>query len=454
MSFGGASSFFQGSAAATAKPTGSIFGTPAAGGSALGSFGTQNQTQPAQSSLFGTQATQSQQQQQPQQQQTSSLFPALGQQPQQSTSSGFLSQSALGQPQQSGQQSVLGSSIFGGSAGTQQQQPVQQQSNLFGGFGGLGSSTAPALNTQGQQSTGFGSLATSTAPSLGAFGAANQSTNTNPLFGNRQLSQQPTQPSFGGFGAGNAAAGSLFNKQPSQQQFGTMSTAQSPVVPPLTKSTKFNDLPDQVKKVFEDIDAHIQGRIQISKDLKQRKVGDEATKGQDLIRGVHKDLLNTISVLQTDVRQTKDIKSKVDQSVQDTIVATHIVDGFRNPQQSGTYLKDHANFPLEFYNRVTEEMRERLEWCKNVIEAIERKLSSAVTHTHYTPQTITSTLGAQHSSFVALANKTAALDAELQKIKTLYTQLWRAKTGSMRDPFNELDRGSGKEFGMESLSGK
>lgn len=34
--------------------------------------------------------------------------------------------------------------------------------------------------------------------------------------------------------------------------------------------------------------AHIQGRVQIATDLKQRKVGDEAAKGQDLIRSVHK----------------------------------------------------------------------------------------------------------------------------------------------------------------------
>ena len=54
---------------------------------------------------------------------------------------------------------------------------------------------------------------------------------------------------------------------------------------------------------------------------------------------------------------------------------------------------------------------------------------------------------------MALASKTAAVDAELQKIKLLYTQLWRAKTGSMRDPFNELDRGAG-DFGLQSLSGK
>lgn len=34
--------------------------------------------------------------------------------------------------------------------------------------------------------------------------------------------------------------------------------------------------------------SHIQARIQISKDLHQRKLGDEATKGQEMIRAVHK----------------------------------------------------------------------------------------------------------------------------------------------------------------------
>lgn len=54
---------------------------------------------------------------------------------------------------------------------------------------------------------------------------------------------------------------------------------------------------------------------------------------------------------------------------------------------------------------------------------------------------------------MALAAKAAAVDAELQKLRTLYTQLWRAKTGSVRDPFNELDRGADVGFGLESLSG-
>lgn len=68
-----------------------------------------------------------------------------------------------------------------------------------------------------------------------------------------------------------------------------------------------------------------------------------------------------------------------------------------------------------------------------------------------TRSVISSTLQTQNAIFVSLAAKTAAVDAELQKIKALYAQLWRAKTGSVRDPFNDLDRGSGGDFGMDSL---
>lgn len=36
------------------------------------------------------------------------------------------------------------------------------------------------------------------------------------------------------------------------------------------------------------LSSHIQGRVQISKDLHQRKLGDEPLKGQELIRSLHK----------------------------------------------------------------------------------------------------------------------------------------------------------------------
>jgi nucleoporin p58/p45 len=67
---------------------------------------------------------------------------------------------------------------------------------------------------------------------------------------------------------------------------------------------------------------------------------------------------------------------------------------------------------------------------------------------------ISATLQVQHGTFLSLASKTAAVDAELQKIKALYTQLWRAKTNSVRDPFNDDAKRSETpaDFGLGSLN--
>ncbi|CDO68467.1 hypothetical protein BN946_scf184754.g1 [Trametes cinnabarina] len=493
----------------TTQPQGSsLFGSTQqqpqqqAGTSTFGGFGqTQNATQG--SSLFGSTLGQNNQQQQPQQ--GSSLFGStLGQNNQQQQGSSLFG-STLGQntQQQQQQQPQQGSSLFGNPFGQPQQQQQQQQ----GQQSGTGLFGQPAGQQQQQQKPMFGA-------------------STGSLFGSNtqnQQGQQQQQGAFGGFGSnasslqpqathpslfGNSTMGtqqvgsSLWGRPPAQQH-------QQPQAPMFTKSTKFNDLPDEAKRVFENIDSAIQSKVQICNDLKQRKLGDEALKGQEEIRNVHKELTAAISLLTSDMQHTKDLKHKVEQTVQDTIVATRIVEGFRNPQQHGQYLKTYANFPLEFFHRVTEEMKERLRWYKTTIEvralngrnrgmASELMLGVCSTSSASSPlqppslntplkvpsrsppppqalmfppplsspsqradaqpsqsPAIVSTLEAQHATFMALAAKAAALDAELQKLRTLYTQLWRAKTGSMRDPFNELDRGSDVgELGLESLSAK
>ncbi|KAH9902661.1 hypothetical protein C8Q73DRAFT_770948 [Cubamyces lactineus] len=452
------------------------FGAKPAGQTGTSLFG-QSTTQPQGSSLFGQSTTQpqgsslfgnTQQQQQQQQQPGTSAFGGFGQtQNTQNTQGSSLFGSTLGQnnqQQQQQQQPQQGSSLFGSTLGqnNQQQQQPQQGSSLFGSTFGQ----PQQQQQQGQQPTTslFGQTASQQQQQKPLFGAG-----TGSLFGNtgqnQQGQQQQQQSTFGGFGAststlqpqatqpslfgGSQAGSSLWGKPPAQQH------QQQVGAPLFTKSTKFNDLPDALKKTFENIDSAIQSKVQICNDLKQRKLGDEALKGQEEIRNVQKELTAAISVLTSDVQHTKDLKHKVDQTVQDTIVATRIVEGFRNPQQHGQYLKTYANFPLEFFNRVTEQMKERLRWYKTTIEHIERKLSSAASQPQHTPQAIVTTLEAQHATFMALAANAAALDAEMQKLRTLYTQLWRAKTGSMRDPFNELDRGADVgELGLESLSAK
>ncbi|KIJ67027.1 hypothetical protein HYDPIDRAFT_26436 [Hydnomerulius pinastri MD-312] len=415
------------------KPTGSLFGSTQPAAPGMSAFGQpQTQQQPQGTSLFGGGTLgQTGQNQQQQQQPTTSLFgqPASGTQQQQQQQQQQPTTSLFGQPAGGIQQQQPTTSLFGQPAGGAQQQPQSTFGTSL--FGNPTQSNAPP-----QQTTGL----------FGTSAQQQPAQQTTSLFGST-LQPQPTVHASG-FGAGASTAGSSLFGQQRQPSSMNVSPLQATGPPLFSKSTKFNDLPDEIKKRFESLDSHIQGRVQISNDLKTRKLGREPTKGQELMRD---ELLSVAATVQSDVLFTKDLKAKTDQAVQDTIIATRIIDGFRNPQQNGAFLKNHASFPLEFFIRVTQQMQERLLWYKNTIEQIERKLSSTAIQAQSTPQSIASTLQTQHAIFVSLAAKTASVDAELQKVKALYTQLWRAKTGSMRDPFNDLDRGSGSDFGMESL---
>ncbi|KAK2460952.1 hypothetical protein APHAL10511_007422 [Amanita phalloides] len=395
------------------------------------------------------------------------------QQPQTQTGGLFGGTSTATQPQASG--------LFGNTTTTTQPQ-------TGGLFGNSTSTTQPQTSglfntTQPQTSSLFGAN-TTTQPQTGSLFGANTTTQPGSLFGANTTPQpqtgglfgtstttQPqsnlfgstTGPSGGGFfgtssqsqqqqptGSSAFGGGSFFGSKPQQTQQLQITPAWTHIV--LTKTTKFNDLPEDMRKELESLDTFIQSQSQISKDLHQRKLGEEPLKGYELIKGVNKDFVNCNSNIRHDLHFMRDLKAKVDRAVGDTIVATRIIDGFRNPQSgSGVgYLKEHAGFPFEFFSRVTEQIAARLSWYKATIEQIERKLTS--TSHAQTPHSIAAALQAQHQTFLALASKTAALDAELQKIKTLYTQLWRQKTGSMRDPFDELDKGAGTDLGLEALS--
>ncbi|KAF7312538.1 hypothetical protein MIND_00267700 [Mycena indigotica] len=464
-----------GQPAAQTQPQGGLFGQSQAQPQTGGLFGQQQQQQPATGGLFGQPQQQqpatgglfgqTQQQQQPatgglfgqtQTQQPAAGTGLFGQPQQQPATTGLFGQSQAQQPatglfgqSQTAQQPATGglfgnTQTGGGLFGNTQNNTQQTGGGLFGAsqtiqqpatgglFGGAGASAFGAPKPAGSTLFGGGATQQPQQQASTLFGGA--STTTNPLFGG--TASTTTNPLFGG------SSNTLFGAKPAQPQ-------PSQGAPPFTKSTKFNDLPDNIKKTFEEIDTHIQSRIQISKGLHERKLGEEATKGRDLIRVVHTEIINTATAIHNDFTFVRDLRNKTDTAVEDTIVATRIIDGYRNPHANMAYLKDHAGFPLEFFTRVTEQMRQRLAWYKSTIEQIERKLSSSAGQAQ-TPQSIHATLQAQNATFLALAAKTAALDAQLQKIKQLYAQLLRSRTGSNRDPF-EGDAGDGPDLGLGSL---
>ncbi|THH08877.1 hypothetical protein EW145_g2412 [Phellinidium pouzarii] len=312
----------------------------------------------------------------PAQKPANSLFGNFGQQNQQQ-------QQQQQQPQQQNQQQTpntlfggqpAGSNIFGANTTTNatlnSSQPAQPATGLFGN-----STVQPQQQAQAQQppqSTGlFSQPAASGSSNLfGASSNLNTSTNaaaqpaqgTTGLFGANTQTQGgglnlgfgASQPAsnFGGFGSStssqpNPTTSSLFGQsqlQPQQQQQSTAS-----VGPLFNRTTKFNDLPEDVRKKFEQIDTHIQGRVQIGDELKQTKLGEEPQKGSEQIRIVHKDLVYSINKLRSDIASMRELRSRMDQAVQDTIATTRIIDAFKSPQsaQQSMWLKNYSGFPLE-----------------------------------------------------------------------------------------------------------
>ncbi|KZT39138.1 hypothetical protein SISSUDRAFT_673895 [Sistotremastrum suecicum HHB10207 ss-3] len=446
MAFASSSSAFgiQPPAATTRSNTFGGFGStvnpsPANPSSNLFGGSTAAQTTNAGTNIFGApQPAQQQQQQQPQQ--NPSPFGSFAQQqtqqqPQQQQAPGQPSTNLFGQPQAapSGQaQSAPSNNIFGqGTSQTQQPSLFGQQQPNVGAFG------QPSTTTGGSSIFGNTQTQQSQQPSQNIFGQQSTAGFGNTFGGS--TTQQPSQNLFGNFGGQsnaqqqqpNTLGGSTAQNQPQQS---------APL--PFTRSTKFNDLPDELKKTFEQIDSHIQGRIHISNELKSKKLGQEAEKGTELIRSVNQQLGEVANTLKSDAGLTDHLKEKLDESIQDTIAATRIIEGFRNQQTSGVYLKNYAMFPLEYFTKVAEQLKAKLQWYKTTVEQIERKIGSLASRAQYTPQAITTTLQAQHATFISLAKRAAELDGEVERIRTAYRELWRAKTGSARDPF---------EIGLASL---
>ncbi|KAL9714234.1 Nucleoporin nup49/NSP49 (Nuclear pore protein nup49/NSP49) [Leucoagaricus gongylophorus] len=465
-----------GSASTPSQSTTGLFGNqqqPATSGSLLGNALTSQST--AGNNLFGNAATQQQQQpatggglfgSTPQQQQPAaggSLFGSTPQQQQPATGGGLFGST----PQQ--QQPAAGGGLFGSTP--QQQQPAaggglfgstpQQQQPAAGGglFGSTPQQQQPVQQT-GQQPAGnslFGNTATAPNQTASLFG------NAGSLFGNSGTTTLPQTGASSLLGNTGTGASSIFGNTSQQSQllpqsaqtnnafgtsslFGSKPAAAAPQVTHqvqpgqtlFTRSTKFNDLPDNLKQLLENIDAYTRSCMQTSKDLYQRKLGEGLVERQEMIEQMQKELNNTSYVIRNDLRHTEDLKDKVDRAMQDLVVASRIFDAFRNPQSGTTYLKDHASFPFEFFQRVTQQVTERMAWVKTTIEKVERKLSTSAGQVQ-TPQSIATTLQAQNTTFLALASQTAALETELHKIKTAYTQLWRANMSSARDPFDEVD---------------
>ncbi|CAG7852652.1 SubName: Full=Uncharacterized protein {ECO:0000313/EMBL:CCA72852.1} [Serendipita indica DSM 11827] len=362
------------------------------------------------------------------------------------------------------------SGLFGSSTFGTQQQPAA--TNPFGPkpSGTLGS--ALASSTAPSQPSGFSWGTSSTA-------APSTPLPTSSLGGSGLFSSTATAKP-GGFGLSTLGSSTVAPLQQQQPPLGssTLTTSAAPTtLPVLNGAAKFNDLPQPIQDLLNDtehvlnlflhrygsnllIRSLIQSGLNAAKDLKGRKLGDSILTNTENSRQLFHDLTSSSNTLQADDLFAKNLRKKVDQAVQDVVVCTHIIDGFRESGIQHPNLKTNAQYPIEcvpvivdlsnrrslpdcmtnglglirFFVRLTDEMQDRLTRYKSIVDQLNRKLAFSF-QAQQTPQAITTTLQSQHASFIALAAKVAEIEGSFEDVKLQFATLYKARTGSALDPF-------------------
>ncbi|EJU04780.1 hypothetical protein DACRYDRAFT_93209, partial [Dacryopinax primogenitus] len=293
--------------------------------------------------------------------------------------------------------------------------------------------------TQPQSTSLFGAPAATS-----AFGQRAASGSTS-FFGQLQQ-QQPQQTSVfgqpsGAFGA--STGGTLGLSQLTQsmrappQQLGTAAP------PPLqaqtvTKAARYDDLSEADKMVVKEIDEHIRACMDVAKELKASTLGEDINSLSQSIKRVQIDatiVKDNYAVAEVVTRQ---VQTQMDSDLKDATAAVGIIDKFNaNPKQPG-HAPWQSEYPVKYFARTEAQMRSRLHSAKNTMQQIESLLRDSYRHEQRSAKEISNAMGNQTDALLALAGQTADLDAKAQQLKGDYTRLYRAKTGSSRDPFVDV----------------
>ncbi|KEI42811.1 uncharacterized protein L969DRAFT_84696 [Mixia osmundae IAM 14324] len=309
------------------------------------------------------------------------------------------------------------------------------------------STAAPALTTTSSPFS-FGTPAASKPPtSQSAPFSFGQSTTTPAAFGASTSAQQPSGFSFGGSTQNATAqnANPFGQSQPAQQQQQQQQQQQASAI---TKTTLFEDLPQEARQLLESIETHITGRIQVRDELKAKSLGQAIQKNTETLSVLSTEYNSLTSLLAQSSKAVIDARARYEQDLRDAMKVQTLVEGFRSPQSKGQAAKAIAQFPYEFFVRKVDELSHRLKLYKLSVEQIAHQLRSTNPDQ---VKAIVPTLRTQHALAMSLASSIARLHADVDILVTQYTKLWRDKTGSARDPFDEVRASIRNAASLDSL---
>ncbi|EFP91294.2 uncharacterized protein PGTG_17151 [Puccinia graminis f. sp. tritici CRL 75-36-700-3] len=349
--------------------------------------------------------------------------------------------------QATGQQT--GSNLFGASSQN------TTSTNLFGSNNNAtGGGTGNLFGSTQGNSTPTGLFGSSNLQNAGQqsgsnlFGSSNQNTPSTNLFGS-------TNNNLNTSGVGNLFGGNQGNSAPLGNSFGTKASS-VPVTPApsvsqsnpvFTRTTRFNDLPEDAKKQLETLDAMIQTQCRHSDTLKAMQLGTEITEGTSLLRQVTSEMHATSASVKTSSNLLDSIRQSIDGDVADLLNLAAIVDAHHSQRMAvGSHnaaesLPNPMKFQFEFFSQKAADMEERVKRYRQTIDYVELQLKGLFDRP--SPASIVPALKAQYSTFMVLADKVAQLDTAVRNLKEEYRDIWRHQTGSVRDPFAEIDQAFG-----------
>ncbi|GMK56384.1 hypothetical protein CspeluHIS016_0302240 [Cutaneotrichosporon spelunceum] len=455
-SFGGATAPASSPFGQAAQPATGLFGSassaPAAGTSLFGQQQNQTTNAAAGSSLFG------QQQQQPQ---TSSLFG--GQQQATNTAGGLFGQQQT-QPQSTG--------LFGQQSQTQQQGsalPGQQQPGMFGS---LGAKPAGGL---------FGSTATQ--PSGGMFGGASTANTAQPaggLFGQQQAPQQsslfgqqqaPQQSSlFGQQSAAQPAAGGLFGQQSTAAPAGGLFAQQSMMqpaggllgqqnstlgqqqqgsslfnkpAPAQSQSsgigkTRLADLPENVQKVIELLDSGIKDQKQIGASIDTSHIGRAIWQTSADVKAAGDEQAALAHGLYSLRASLELLATRVNEQATDLQKLLETWEAAKPLERRNGNIRPiaHRDVPQDLFFRVAKALEERVGRYRRNIMLLHRAIIGLSRDDEaLSPSVVVQTIQNNQATIISLAARLDELQLRMDALRNEFTDDYREKTHSMRDPF-------------------
>ncbi|KAI9633136.1 uncharacterized protein MKK02DRAFT_39113 [Dioszegia hungarica] len=379
------------------------------------------------------------------------------------------------QPQQS--------SLFAGAAQGQQ----QQQGQASGGFsfgnkpaqapatgGGLfGQSTNTAQppgglfgqSTNTQPAGGlFGQSTSTPQPSGGLFG---QPAQTQPaaaggssLFGGLQSQQSQQQPSLfgqtqqaqtggtaptpmsGGLGQQNSLWGSTSMGQNQQGGSGlqnsTLGASSSGAQGGLNKSTKFSELPEQFQKQIESMDAAFKQQKTLGQGINSEELGKAIWRTTTDIKSCTEESSALTQSLQNTAQALTALQARFITEEEDVRRLAEIVETYKavDGRPGAMRVAGHKEWPGEFFGRVARGLEDRVARYKVTIVQLSRVVASLTNESDGpTPQAIAQTIHNHQNALVTLAAQLETLQVRMNGLKGTYAEEYRARTGSMRDPF-------------------